>query len=299
MTTSYRTDSSSRSSGDVGSDGAARFAREHPGLVKLGRVGWAAKGVVYMLTGLLALSIAVSTSSDGGGNGGSDEASQSGAIAQIAESTGGALLLYVIAAGLVLYSAWRIISALLPSDTSASSWANRIGYLVSAATYLLLAFTAFSFAQSSGSGQQSEDSKIESFTADLLGRSYGQQLVFAVGAVLLVIAAAFAWKAWSASFEDQLAPGGVGPVSHRTLITMGRIGWAGRTVMMGLIGFFICRAAIQFNPDDAQGLDGSLRKVATTDFGMLLVLAVAVGLFVYGAFCLISAPRRLLVAADK
>jgi hypothetical protein len=80
---------------------------------------------------------------------------------------------------------------------------------------------------------------------------------------------------------------------------MGRVGWAGRTAMMGLIGFFICRAAWRFDPDDAQGLDGSLRKVAESGLGTALVLVVAAGLFTYGVFCIVSAPRRLLVAADQ
>ncbi|MEQ9162810.1 MAG: DUF1206 domain-containing protein, partial [Ilumatobacter fluminis] len=47
---------------DVGSDAAEDFVQRHPGVVKLARVGWAAKGVVYVLTGLLALTIAA----DGG-----------------------------------------------------------------------------------------------------------------------------------------------------------------------------------------------------------------------------------------
>ena len=138
----------SRNNDDVGLQQAEKFAREHPGLVKFGRLGWAAKGVVYALTGMLALFIALDTTaaSDSVGTAGASgqEASQTGAIAEMASSTGGAALLYVIAGGLVIYSIWRIISALLPSESSATSWANRIGYLISAATYLLLAWTAVS-----------------------------------------------------------------------------------------------------------------------------------------------------------
>jgi Domain of Unknown Function (DUF1206) len=285
---------------DVGSQQAERFTREHPGLVKLCRLGWAAKGVVYVLIGFLALFIALDSRSGGGGSSSSgNEASAGGAIAQIAESSGGALLLYVIAAGLVLFSIWRIISVMLPASNDMKSWLNRIGYLVSAATYLLLAWTAVSFARFPGGGQESEDSKIETFTADLLARSYGRVLVFVIGAVLICIAAAFLWKAITASFTSQLAGGGVGPISHHTLVQMGRIGWLGRTAMMGVIGFFICRAAVNFNAEEAQGLDGSLRHATQSGIGTALVLVVAFGLFVYGLFCLISAPRRLLVAADK
>ena len=69
--------------------------------------------------------------------------------------------------------------------------------------------------------------------------------------------------------------------------------------MMGLIGFFLIRAAVNFNPDEAQGLDGALRKVADTTIGATLVVAVGIGLLLYGTFCLLSAPRRRLAPADE
>ncbi len=290
---------------EVGSEQAEKFAREHPGLVKFGRVGWVAKGIVYALTGFLALLIAFdrlpgATSTEGTPG---QEASQSGAIARIAERTGGVPLLLVIVGGLVIYSCWRIVSALLPADSDASSWVTRIGYLVSAVTYLVLAGLAVSIAQHHGEPQNSaagssEDSKVESFTRDLLGHSYGRTVVFLLGVVLIGIAVAFLWKAISASFRSQMAHRGVGPISFDMLVVLGRIGWAGRAAMMSLIGFFLCRAAWLFNADEAQGLDGSLRKAASSGPGTVLVVVVAVGLLVYGLFCIISAPRQLLVAAD-
>ncbi len=294
-----------RTDDEVGSEAAEEFARQHPGLVKFGRTGWVAKGVVYALTGFLALLIAFDRLPGAASTQGTpgEEASQSGAIARIAERTGGVPLLLVIVVGLVIYSCWRIVSALLPADSDASSWITRIGYLVSAVTYLVLAGLALSIAQNHGAAQNgtenTEDSKVESFTRDLLGHSYGRTVVFLLGVVLIGIAATFLWKGITASFRTQLAHRGVGPISFDAIVVMGRIGWIGRAAMMGLIGFFLCRAAWLFNADEAQGLDGSLRKAATSGPGTVLVVVVAVGLLVYGLFCIISAPRQLLVAADR
>jgi hypothetical protein len=128
---------------------------------------------------------------------------------------------------------------------------------VSAATYLVLAAAAVSIARHPGGQQNTEDSMVESFTRDLLGHSYGRVCVFAVGAVLIGVAAAFLWKAISASFTSQLAHRAVGPVSFETIVAMGRIGWVGRSAMMSLIGFFLCRAAVMFDADEAQGLGGA------------------------------------------
>lgn len=287
---------------DVGVERAEEFAREHPAVVKFARVGWLAKGVVYALTGVLALLIGI-RSSDGStpSGGGDQEASQTGAIARIAENPAGVTVLWIMAIGLILYSLWRLASVLLPADNDLEGWARRGGYLVSAITYLFLAWTAITFArQPSKSGEgQSEDGKVESFTRDFMTNSAGRVLIFAIGAVLFVIAGVFLWKAISASFESQLLPGSVGPVSHEMLVTLGRIGWVGRSAMMALIGFFLARAAVTFDPDDAQGLDGSLRKAASSGIGTWLVIAVGAGLLLYGTFCALSAPKRRLVGADS
>lgn len=301
-TTAITTDQNPRSPDgdtDVGVERAERFAHDHPAVVRFGRLGWIAKGVVYGLTGVLALIIGLdarsgATSSEG------TEASQTGAVAELAEQPYGTALLWVIAIGLILYSLWRLASVLLPADNSAKAWLNRAGYLVSAITYGVLAWTAISFARHTGdtSGSGSEDSKVETFTRDLMDSSLGRVAVFLIGATLIAIAAVFLWKAFTEDFRKQLMPGGVGPISERMLVTMGRIGWVGRSGMMGIIGFFLARAAIRFDPEDAKGLDGSLRKVADSDLGMWFVIAVGIGLLVYGAFCVVSAPKRRLIQAD-
>ncbi len=284
-------------SDDVGVERAEQFAREHPAIVKFGRIGWVAKGLVYGLTGVLALLIGIhaarGTSSSG------DEASQTGAIARIAENSFGAALLIVVAAGLVLYSLWRLVSVLLPAANDMKGWLTRAGYLVSAITYLVLAWTAIAFVRQPGKPADGEDSKVENFSRDLMGKSYGRAAVFAIGAILIVIAAVFIWKAVSASFTKQLLPGGVGPVSHRMIVMLGRVGWVGRAGMMALIGFFLVRAAVRFDPDDAQGLDGSLRNATSSGAGTALVIAVGVGLLVYGVFCVVSAPKRRLIGAES
>ena len=292
-TTTMSTDDS-----DVGVERAEEFAREHPGLVKFARIGWVAKGIVYGLTGVLALLIGLRHDS-ASSTGAEGEASQTGAIAQIADNSYGTLLLMVMAAGLLIYSLWRLVTVLLPGDNDVKGWLTRIGYLVSAIVYMVLAFTAIAFARDPGSPADGEDGKIESFTRDFMERSGGRAVIFMLGVIVIVIGAVFLYNAISATFRKQLLPGRVGPVSHEMLVTLGRIGWLGRSGMMGLIGFFLARAAVRFDPEDAQGLDGSLRKAASSTPGTWLVIAVGAGLLVYGIFCVLSAPKQRLVGADS
>jgi hypothetical protein len=288
---------------DVGVERAEEFAREHPALVKFGRIGWVAKGIVYALVGVLSLIVGLQASgSDSSGEAGSggQEASQTGAITRIAESSYGVVLLYVLSAGLVIYALWRLVSVVLPADNDVKAWLTRAGYLVSAVTYLLLAWSAVTLARRPvGSSGESEDARVERFTRDLMNDGLGRAAVFAVGAVLLVLAAVFLWQAVSAHFESQLLPGSVGPVSHHVLVLLGRVGWVGRSGMMALIGFFLVRAAVTFDASEAEGLDGSLRKAASSSVGLVLVVVVGAGLLVFGAFCILSAPKQRMVGADS
>ncbi len=284
------------STDEVGSDAAEDFAREHPGLVKLGRAGWFAKGIVYALTGVLALTIAAQSSDVASGS--NNEASQSGAIATIAEQPAGAALLVAIAIGLALYVAWRVVTVILPAENSVATWITRAGYLGSAFTYVTLAWSALSFARNRGSGGGGEDAKVERYTRTLMEATAGRFLVFALGVGVIGVGIYFASRAYTAEFAEDLDGRSTGPVSHDGLVAMGRVGWAGRGVMLGLIGFFLTRAAVLFDPDSAKGLDGSLRTVAGSAAGTVLIAAVALGLIVYGTFCALSAPRRRLTGAD-
>lgn len=286
--------------GETGSETIERYAREHPGIVSLARLGWVAKGVVYLLLGILAIPIAREGEGRDDGAAGESQASQTGAVARIADSMFGELALWLVAVGLVLYVVWRLVSIALPADNSAKAWLTRIGYLVSAVVYLAVAWTAVSYARAGTSSDQggTEDSRIERLTADWLQKSAGQWLIGIAGVIVICIGLAFLYRGIAADFRKELEPRGVGPISHESIVTLGRIGWVGRGVMMVIVGWFLTRAAIDFRPDQANGIDGALREATSTGWGRGMVWVVAVGLAVYGIYCVISAPRERLRGSD-
>jgi Domain of Unknown Function (DUF1206) len=55
---------------------------------------------------------------------------------------------------------------------------------------------------------------------------------------------------------------------------------------------WLARAAWEYDPDEAVGLDGALQKLAHQTFGPLLLGVVAGGLVVYGLFYLVKAAYR-------
>jgi Domain of Unknown Function (DUF1206) len=282
--------------GRSGSDRVAELAREHPSLVMLARVGWIAKGIVYGLVGVLAVPIAMSgIDSDQQANT-DEEASQSGA--ELAEHSYGELALWLVGIGLGLYVLWRLVSLMLPASNSAKAWVTRAGYLVSVIVYSALAWSAISIARRTGAGGESEDGRVEQFTRDLMDMSGGRWIVGLIGAALIGIGAFFVYRGVTAEFRDELDGRPVGPIGHETIVRLGQAGWIGRGVMMLLVGWFVAQAAIDFNPEEAQGIDGALRDATSSTFGAFLAIVVAVGLVVYGAFCVISAPLQRLTNAD-
>jgi Domain of Unknown Function (DUF1206) len=292
---------------DVGSDAAEDFIRRHPSVVTFARIGWAAKGLVYMLTGVLAFTIVVdpfgSQRGAQGGGSNADQADPSGAVAKVAQQPFGEVLLWILAVGLFMYAIWRIVTVILPADVTGDSVIRRVGYVVSAVTYVVLGAAAVSLARrpgsSGGQDSQSQDSQITEVTRSVMEWSGGRWLVGIAGVVVVGIGAYFFWKGVSGSFENQLEHRAVGPFSWNVIRMMGRIGWIGRAAMMALIGVFVARAAYQFDPDEAGGLDDSLRRVADNSVGVILVVVVAVGLVAYGAYCIVSTPSRKLVASDE
>lgn len=269
-------------------DGVDQAVRERPAIETATQLGWIAKGLVYFLMGATAVSIARQQPTD-------DDASPKGALGQVLEQPGGRILLGVLAIGLVLYCAWRILSVAVIRGHELTDWLDRIGYSFSALFYAVLAFVAGRTAlRGSDPGR---DNTVERLSRSLMDAGWGRVLVGLAGVVVIAVGLFFiVRKGLMRSFTDDLR--GVrddgGDAIGTTLLVSGVAGWIGRGVVTTLVGFFVLRAAIQFDPNDARGFDGALRSVATSSTGSIFVWFCAVGLVLYGAFCLLSHRRRHL-----
>lgn len=274
----------------------ARLARDHPAVVQIGRAGWFAKGVVYLVTGVLALLIAGESSGWSSASTNSDEeASPTGALKAIAQLTGGALLMWALALGMLVYAVWRVVTALLPGGTDATAWLKRVGYVVSAVSYTLFAVTAMSLARRAGA-ESDGNSQVKSLSGDVMTYTGGRALVGVVGAVLIGVGIYRIVKGVHRDVNDELDLSALTPQRRRWTERLGAVGEIGRGLGMGLIGFFLISAAVTYDSDEGTGLDGALRRLATENLGVLVVLAVGVGFAAYGLFCLATFTHRELEA---
>ncbi len=265
----------------------AREAATSKWFTPFARFGYAAKGIVYLIMGLIALAAAF--------GGGKTPTDQKGVFQTIAEQPFGKFLLFVVTIGLVGYALWCLCQGILDVDykgTSAKGIVTRVGYVGVGLTYLVLAFGAFALATGRGSAGKSSDATTRDFTAQLLAKPLGVVLVVVLGLGALAIAAVLFYRAWKADFESLIQAKELGPEGKKLLVTLGRIGYASLGVVFTEISFFLVIAALHHNPGQAQGLGGVLQAMNQQPFGRLLLAIVALGLIAYGIFSVASARYR-------
>ncbi len=273
-----------------------RLTRDHPGIVKFGRAGWFAKGVIYLVAGVLALLIAAKASAWSSSVATPDkEASPTGALKTIAQMSGGPLLMWALAAGMLVYAAWRVVSALLPGGADAKAWVVRLGFLVSAVIYTTFAVTAISLARSAGANADG-NATVTATSQGVMEHAGGRFVIGVVGVITIAAGLYRLAKGVRGDVTDELDLSGLSPQRRRWTERLGVIGEIGRGLGVGLIGFFLLRAAVTYDAAQATGLDGALRRLATETWGLLIVVVIGVGFAAYGLFCLATFTHRELQA---
>ncbi|PTM43159.1 DUF1206 domain-containing protein [Bosea sp. 124] len=249
----------------------------------LARIGYAARGLVYTIVGWLAVLAAL---------GGAARAPDSKtALSAILTQPFGAVLLGLVAAGLVCFAIWRIAQAALDADrlgTTTKGLVRRVGFAVSAIINAGLAFSAVQMIMRT-SAVGGGDSAARDWTAYLLSFQFGQILVGVVGVVVFAAGGANAWKGYKGRVMDRVtADGQVEP----WLVRLGRAGYLARGLVFALIGGFFISAAYQARASEVQGLAGALRTLQEQPYGWALLLVTALGLFAFGAFQIALARYR-------
>jgi hypothetical protein len=250
----------------------------------LARFGLAAKGVSYGIVGVLALELAL-------GQGGK-ATSRQGALATLARSGLGKALLVLLALGFAAYAAWRAVDAVSPSgdDDDAKALAKRAGYAVRAAIYAGLTFSTVKILTGSGGGG-SQNGKAHKTTAHVLSWPGGPWIVGIAGVIVVGVGLFNGYRGVTRSFRDHWRRR-IDDAALRWGTRAGVVGLLARMVVFVLIGAFAIKAAVEYDPKDAVGLDGALQKLAHTSYGPALLGVTAAGLVAYGIFCLVEARYR-------
>ncbi|HEY7124263.1 MAG TPA: DUF1206 domain-containing protein [Ktedonobacterales bacterium] len=268
---------------------AARHAATGHWMTALARLGYAAKGVVYLLVGVLAGELAI-------GKGGKVPDNTT-ALQEIYSQPLGHFLLIVLTIGLFSFALWSVIQAIFDTEgkgRKAGGLVARIGYLGVAVSYAALGFAAINLLTGSGSAGKGADATAQDWTARLLNLPFGVALVVLVGLVALGVACVLFYKAYKATFRQKLSLATLRPEVTRGVIFLGRLGYAALGIVATIIGAFLIVAALNYNPDEAKGLSGALVTLLQQPFGPVLLGIVAIGLMAYGLYSFIEVRYRRL-----
>ena len=262
---------------------AARKAARSPWVSALTRLGFAARGIVYGLVGILAIQVAI------GGRGG-QITNQQGALNTLAQQPGGRILLIVIAVGLAGYALWGLIRAALdPLHKSSDSKGilARAGYLISAFSYGALVIPTVQLITRHPGGQGGSAS--QRTTSNLLTVSWGPWVVGAIGLAIIASSLAQISHGWQADFEMQFNSYALNARQRRWATRLGRFGYIARGIVFAIVGLFLFQAALYRDPNQVIGIDGALQELVRQPYGTLLLGIVAAGLIAFGAYSLLGA----------
>jgi hypothetical protein len=280
-----------RQSVDGARQQAHATAREaSPWIESLGRLGYAAKGTVYVLVGVLATQAAAGV--------GGETTDTRGALEQVLNAPFGQILLAITALGLAGYALWCFVQAAFDCDdegSDAHGLAARLGHAITGVVYAGLVVWAVGLLVGSNGGSAASSDPTRDRTAWLLTQPFGAWLVGIVGLAIVGVGLHALWQAWRSDLCERLHLQDLSPDQQSWITRLGRLGYAAHGVTLGLIGAFLLMAAVQAEPESARGLGGALAALAEQPEGPWLLGIVAAGLVAYGLFTLVEARYRDVV----
>jgi len=255
---------------------AGRRAANSGALRFLARAGLAARGVMYAIIGWIAAQIAFGHSRQ--------QADRTGALHSIGSTPVGGVLLWLLIIGFIGMALWRLSEALYGSPgTSGRKPSQRLAALARAIIYGVIAYGILKYALGEGSPQSSDTQSVD-LTATLLKHPGGQALVVVIGLAFIGGGLYLAYQAWRKKFRRDLELGQMRSPARLAVEWLGKYGGTARGIVFVTAGIFLVVAAVDAEPQQAKGLDSSLRTLAATPLGPWLLLLVAIGLIMFGLF---------------
>lgn len=267
--------------------GTARSVATSREMTLLARLGYAMKGVVYIIIGWLAIQLAAGI--------GGKATDQRGALQSLGQQPFGHFLLIIMGIGLLGYALWSLVQAIFDTEhegKKAKGIVARLAFAAVGISYGLLAIGAFRLVAGSGSAGQSTTTSTQDWTALLLKQPFGVFLVILLGLIVIGVAGYLAYRAYKVEFLKRLDLARVSAAVRKGVTFLGQLGYGAQAVVFVVIGLFLIIAAVQHNAAKAKGLDTALLALSQQPFGKFLLAIVALGFLAYGIYCFAEARYR-------
>jgi hypothetical protein len=255
-------------------------------LEKMARVGYAMRGVVYLLVAIFALTAAF-------GGGGEAEGTR-GALEQLLGQPFGKVLLVLIGLGMFCFALWRLLEGIYDADnkgTDKEGLTVRTSNIIGGVVAVLLGIFAISLVFGNASAGGSGGGGQQTWVAKLMAQPFGMWLVGIVGVIVIAVGIAQFVKAVREKFRRHLA---MPPNVAQKAVPVCKAGIIARGVVFCIIGIFLVVAAYQQDPGEARGLQGALETLREQAYGPWLLGLVALGLVGYAIYNFIEAKYRII-----
>ncbi|HEY2295909.1 MAG TPA: DUF1206 domain-containing protein [Thermoanaerobaculia bacterium] len=262
------------------------FGTARPWIERLARIGYAARGAVYVLVGFLAVETAFGARSR--------PTDTRGALQEMAGRS--TALLWAVAVGLAGYALWRIVQGLLNPERKRNDLkglAHRVGRIGSGLIYGGLAWAAVRIAL--GARNAGDGHAYRVWTAKLMSEPFGRWLVAAVGIGVIAGGLYQIRRGWTERFRKEIRLQEMDATEREVALNSGKLGLVARGIVFLISGWFLVQAALRFDPRQARGLGGALAALAGQPHGAILLGLVAMGLIAFGAYSILLARYGRIV----
>lgn len=271
-----------RSVTSVRASGTVRRASDSPVARALARAGLAARGVLYILIGWVAIMVALGHSSH--------QADQQGALQMLAGQAYGLVLLWLLGIGFAGYALWRLSEAAFGVTGEGNGAGARLKSLARAVIYAFFAYLTFKIISGAGGGSQTR--KQQDLSATVMHHPGGRLLVGIVGVIIVIVGLVLVAEGVRRKFLKYLQLWQLSARARRIVEWLGVIGTAARGAVFALAGILVIDAAVAYQPSKAGGIDKALLTLRNQPFGGFLLVLAALGLVIFGVYGLCEARWR-------
>ncbi len=248
------------------------------------RLGYAAKGLVFLIIGVMALMLMMGM--------GGQLSNPTDALKLIHRQPFGQFLLLMTGLSLLGYVLWRVAQSVFNVEHkphSAMNTVKRIGYAISGLTYLSLAILAI---RGFTEGRVQSDGSSLTLTAKALDLPAGPALVMLAGAIIIGVGIFHAALGFTRRFMKQYEQGRMTAKERDIIEKSGMIGLPARGFTFGIIGYFFIRAGMDANAAATKNTKGVMEHILGLPMGETILALIAVGFICYAVYCFAAAKFR-------
>jgi hypothetical protein len=258
-----------------------------PWVSLVARIGFAGKGTVYVLLGLGAVAFAVGVSQE--------VEDVAGTIEAVSRKPFGALALLLVAFGLLNYGVWNAVQAVWDPERVGGNWvgnALRAIFGGSAVLNLFLAYKTASVALGHNWGGATGDEAVQSWTQQALQMPGGRAVVLVAAAVMAGIATSLVVRLVRGKYLNLLTPHDRAGTGGAWVKACAWYGFLAQAVVAGLTAWFLWRAGLMAEPDEAGGFTKALATLFNQPFGRTLLGLTGAGVMAQGVYIWLMVPYR-------